>query len=439
MASIDVNPDGLSMGETRNSIAPMLARVMPAVVNITIEGQVATAKDPFRHDEPSNQTQKNQSTPNGGKFVGIGSGVIIDAKNGYIVTNAHVVSEAQSILVRLKDGRRFTAKLIGADNEHDVALLQIHANNLTQLPLADSSNLKVGDFVAAVGSPYDLQQTVTSGIISALHRSNLGIEKFEDFIQTDAPINPGNSGGALVDSQGKFIGMNTAIVAPDHVGNVGIGFSIPSNTVKRVVKQLIQYGKIQRGMVGVQVQTLTPDLAQAFNMPGQKGAVVSMVMPNSPAAKAGLKVGDIITKINDQAIVTADQVHNIVGLMLLGQKINMSIMRHGKQQTITAQSISATQDIALLRQANPYLFGVTLSNVTIGSPQVGSIKGAAVMRVAYSSPASIAGLLPGDIITSVNNTKINNIDDLKKIAEKSKNGLLLHVLRGNGSFYIMIQ
>jgi serine protease Do len=422
---------------SENSLAPMLQKVMPAVVNIIVQGELPSITDPFLKREL--QKRGNGSLQiDGNKFVSLGSGVIINADKGYIVTNAHVISEAANILVTLSDGRRFLAKKIGVDNDYDVAVIQIQAHNLTALPLSNSTTARVGDFVAAIGSPFGLNQTVTSGIVSALHRSDLGLEGFENFIQTDAPINVGNSGGALVNMQGQLIGINTAIVAPSG-GSIGIGFAIPTNIVQSIVEQLIQYGKVQRGMLGVQVQTLAPDLAQAFGLSNQTGAVVTAVIPYSPAAKAGLKPGDVIVGLDNTDITSSSQIHNMVGLMRTGADINLKVLRAGKPLTLTATITSAQDSDVKLRMANPYLYGVTTRDIVADNPAYGEIRGVQVLSVDYSTPASISDLTPGDIITTANGQAVKNVSDLENIAQHSKSGLLLLVLRGNGSFFVLIQ
>lgn len=422
---------------SQNSLAPMLKEAMPAVVNIVVQGQLPMISDPFLKRELEKQGNGSLQI-DGNKFVSLGSGVIIDSTKGYIVTNAHVISQASYILVTLNDGRHFPARLIGADNAYDVAVIQIHADKLNALPLADSNDIKVGDFVAAIGSPFGLNQTVTSGIVSALHRSDLGLEGFENFIQTDAPINVGNSGGALVNMKGELIGINTAIASPSG-GSIGIGFAIPTNIVHSIAEQLIQYGKVERGLLGVQVQTLTPDLAQAFNLQNQTGAIVTDVVPYSPAAKAGLKPNDIILKMNDITITTAAQIHNIVGLMRTGSSINMVVSRSGSLLKLSAITGNAKDSDIELREANPYLYGVTTRNIVAGNPAYGEIRGAQVINVDYNTPAWISTLTPGDIIVAANQHVITNVNDLEKEARQARDGLLLRVLRGNGSFFILIQ
>jgi serine protease Do/serine protease DegQ len=291
-------------GQPLPSLAPMLERAMPAVVNISTSTNIQVSENPLMQDpffreffnvpEQSRRQQKNS----------LGSGVIIDSAQGLVLTNNHVIDKADKILVTLNDGRQLTAELIGTDPDADVAIIRIPGNNLTQLPIADSSQLKVGDFVVAIGNPFGLSQTVTSGIVSALGRSGLGIEKYENFIQTDASINPGNSGGALVNLRGELIGMNTAILAPTG-GNVGIGFAIPSNMIMTIKELLVKHGEVRRGLLGVTTQDLTPELVNAFNLENKQGAAISRIENNSPAAKAGLEPGDIIVSANGRPIKNA--------------------------------------------------------------------------------------------------------------------------------------
>jgi len=301
-------------GQPLPTLAPMLERSMPAVVNISTSTNILVSDNPLMQDPvfrqffniPNQQQQQQKNS--------LGSGVIIDSHQGLVLTNNHVIDKADKITVTLNDGRQLAAKLIGTDPEADVAVIQIDAENLTMLPIADSSRLKVGDFVVAIGNPFGLGQTVTSGIVSALGRSGLGIEGYEDFIQTDASINPGNSGGALVNLRGELVGMNTAILAPNG-GNVGIGFAIPSNMIMTIKESLVKHGEVRRGLLGVTTQDLTPELVKAFNLENKQGAAISRIESNSPAAKAGLEPGDIIVAANGRPIKSSHDIRNIVGLM----------------------------------------------------------------------------------------------------------------------------
>ena len=321
-------------GSTVPSLAPMLARITPGVVNIAVRGRVREQnpllQDPFfRHffNLPQNQQMQERETQ------ATGSGVIVDAAQGYVLTNGHVVEAATRIEVTTKDNRRFTAKLVGVDTDTDVAVLQIPAGNLTAVPLGDSDRLQVGDFVLAIGNPFGLGQTVTSGIVSALGRSGLGIEGYEDFIQTDASINPGNSGGPLVDLHGECVGINTAILAPGG-GNIGIGFAVPINMARRVMDELIRYGEVKRGRIGVAIQDLTPDLAQVMKTAHTTGAVIARVDPGSPAERAGLRSGDLVIAVNGAAVRSGTQLRNTIGLTRIGSDVDLTVDRRGSEYSV---------------------------------------------------------------------------------------------------------
>lgn len=420
-----------------SSIAPMLQKVMPAVVNIRAQTKVTDfntlrelQKQRNNHDDSANQ-------PTSGTFVSVGSGVIVDSKNGYLLTNAHVINDAQTIIVTLSDGRHFTAKLVGADKPSDIALLQIKAKNLTAIPMSDSNLVKVGDFVAAIGNPFGLNQTVTSGIVSAIGRTTLGIESYEDFIQTDAPINPGNSGGALMNMQGQLVGINTAILAPNQ-GSIGIGFAIPANMVRSVMNQLLQYGNVKRGVLGIGAQDITPDLANAFNLDILHGAAVTQVLPDSPAHQAGIQVGDVITSINGNPIKNASDVVNYIGFLRVDSKINVSLLRQNKPITANVTlSDPKLREIAV-EQKDPFFYGVGLKDFSQLSPIHGNVLGVLVVTVQEDSNAWHADLRPGDVITSVNQQKISGIDELKVAAAKANKVLLLNVLRGAGAVFLVI-
>lgn len=321
-------------GQPLPSLADMLQHATPTVVNISTRSRRVVRSHPF-FDDPifrkffGPQFQERESQ-------GLGSGVIVDARRGYVLTNNHVIEGAQDITVTLNDGRYFEANVIGGDAQSDVAVIQIEPKNLRAIRLGNSEQLRVGDFVVAIGNPFGLGQTVTSGIISALGRSGLGIEDYEDFIQTDASINPGNSGGALVNLNGELIGLNTAILGNGSGGNVGIGFAIPVNMAINIMDQLINYGTVERGFLGVEVQDLDPDLAQAFNLRLNQGAVVVHVLPNSPAARAGLEASDVILGVNGQGVRSAADVKNKIGALRIGTKVEMDVIRGGQRLPITA-------------------------------------------------------------------------------------------------------
>jgi Do/DeqQ family serine protease len=316
------------------SLAPMLARVTPGVVNIAVRGKVR-AENPLLQDPffrrffnlPQRQQTEERETQ------ATGSGVIVDAAQGYVLTNGHVVDNATRIEVTTKDNRRFTAKLVGRDTETDVALLQIPSQNLVAVPIGDSDRLQVGDFVLAVGNPFGLGQTVTSGIVSALGRSGLGIEGYEDFIQTDASINPGNSGGPLVNLLGQVVGINTAILAPGG-GNIGIGFAVPVNMARRVMDEIVRYGEVKRGRIGVAIQDLTPELAQAMNTKQTNGAVIARVEAGSAAEQAGLHSGDLVVAVNGTVVRSGTQLRNMIGLSRIGDQVTLTVDRRGSEYSI---------------------------------------------------------------------------------------------------------
>ena len=320
------------------TIAPMLEQVTPAVVNISVLSQAPQAENPLLRD-PFFRRFFNlpDQMPQGRPQVSAGSGVIVDAARGYVVTNSHVVENAQEIAVTLKDRRRLRARLIGRDAATDIALLQIKAENLTALPLGDSDRAKVGDFVVAIGNPFGLGQTVTSGIVSALGRSGLKIEGYEDFIQTDASINPGNSGGALVNFQGELIGINTAIIGPAG-GSVGIGFAVPVSIVRSVMEQLREYGEVRRGRLGVAIQDLTPDLAESLNLQGDEGALIAKIERGSPADSGGLRSGDVVVAVAGRPIRRAPDFRNRIGLMRVGTPVQLTVVRNGGQKSVTVRT-----------------------------------------------------------------------------------------------------
>lgn len=322
-------------GQPLPSLADMLERITPAVVNISTErggGQSTPVKDPvYRHffgkSVPGEQ----------GKALGTGSGIIIDAENGYIVTNAHVIESAGKIVVTLKDKRQFYAQLIGKDLKADVAVIQIQPDRLTSMKIASNKLTRVGDFVVAIGNPYGLGQSVTSGIVSALRRTNLGIEHYEDFIQTDAPINPGNSGGALVNLRGELIGINTAILGGRSGGNVGIGFAIPADMILNITEQLMLHGRVERGRLGIEIQDIRPALVKTFKLPDGQGALISGVVLSSPADLAGIREGDIITRVNGATVTNSSNLKSMIANLRMGSKVRMEFVRNGLRQVSVAE------------------------------------------------------------------------------------------------------
>lgn len=425
------------------SLAPVLKESMPAIVNVAVQGYLpalppgAPGNENPRNNPPSNNPEK------GRKFESIGSGVVIDPKNGIIITNDHVIRNASLITITLQDGRRLKAKLIGGDSETDVAVLKIEAKNLRSLPLGDSDLLQVGDFVVAIGNPFGLNsfgnsQSATFGIVSALKRSDLNIEGVENFIQTDAAINPGNSGGALVNAKGELIGINTAILSP-YGGNVGIGFAIPINMAKDVTQQIIKFGSIHRGLMGIFVQHLTPELALSLGYPENlQGALVSQVNENSPAEQAGLKAGDIIVQIDDTKITQATQVKTTISLLRVGSTAKIMVQRDNKLLTLNAMVTDIKSHEQKLQSNNPFLYGLALKNFEQESPPHGNVVGVQVTGASESSAGWRAGLRPGDIIISANKTVIKDVKSLQTIAQDKKPELLVQVLRGPGALFLLI-
>ena len=323
-------------GQALPSLADMLEKITPSVVNISTEqggGKSTPVKDPVYRHFFGNNVPSTQA----GKPLGTGSGIIIDAENGYIVTNAHVIEFAGKIIVTLKDKRQFYAQLIGKDVKADVAVIRIQPDRLTSMVIGDSSSTRVGDFVVAIGNPYGLGQSVTSGIVSALRRTGLGIEHYEDFIQTDAPINPGNSGGALVNLRGELIGINTAILGGRSGGNVGIGFAIPADMILNITEQLVLNGKVERGQLGIEIQDIRPALVKAFNLPDGQGALISGVVTKSPADLAGIKEGDVITRVNGATVANSSNLKSIIANLRLGSKVKMEFVRNGLTQASVAE------------------------------------------------------------------------------------------------------
>jgi Do/DeqQ family serine protease len=421
------------------SMSTVLEKTLPAIVNIVNQGQLKLIEDPFLRRELLQL--KVYSLLENKPFVSFGSGVVIDAQKGLIVTNAHVVDLDKKITVTLNDGRHYEAKKLGFDNKTDIAVIQIPANHLTQLTYGDASQIKVGDFVCAIGSPLGLKQTVTSGIISALHRSQLGLEGFENFIQTDAAINMGSSGGALINTKGELIGINTALLAPSkHGGNIGIGFAIPIDMVKSIVSQITQHGNVERGVIGVMVQDLTLDLAEAFGASHQKGALVAQVFPGSPASNADIQPGDIITQVNGQTVSSNDDVHNWIGLLRINEIAKMQLLRHGKIETVSVKTIDPDKLSKEEKdRTKPFLYSVRMENITEQNPYHGYYSGVRVLDIDEYSAAWLAGLRRKDIIVSANHQRINHIHDLLEISEQNKNGLLLNILRDKAASFIVIK
>ena len=427
-------------GQPLPSLAPMLQRVQGAVVNIATEAEVTIRRqaNPFLDDPFFRRFFDQQPTqPRSQKRQGLGSGVVFDAAEGLILTNAHVIEGADKITVTLKDGREAIAQLVGTDKDSDVAVIQVELNNLMQIPLGNSDVLQVGDFVVAIGNPFGLRQTVTSGIVSALGRSGLGIENYEDFIQTDASINPGNSGGALVNLRGELIGINTAIVAPSG-GNVGIGFSIPINMALQIKNQLVQHGEVQRGRLGVRVQDLTPDLSQAFDIQQTRGAIITKVESGSMADKAGVKPGDVIVKANNRVINKGADLRNTIGLLRVGDRLSLDVMRGDKLSVITTRIGDIEVDSSVGENLNARLQGATFSELSDDQLSSGLEGGVFVSDVQQDTVAWFHGLRPGDVIVSANRKSVKNLESFR-LAISRQDVLLLNIVRSNGALFLLLQ
>jgi serine protease Do/serine protease DegQ len=418
------------------SLAPMVKRVSPAVVNIATRGTIKESPgqrnplldDPFFRrffDAPPD------SKPRERQFQSAGSGVIVDAKNGYIITNHHVVENASEITITLLDDRTFSAKVIGTDEGADIAVLQAKQPNLIAMTLGDSTRLEVGDYVVAIGNPFGLQHTVTAGIVSALGRTGINPDGYEDFIQTDASINPGNSGGALVNLRGELVGINSAILSRSG-GNIGIGFAIPVNMAKGVMDQLIKYGQVKRGVLGVNIYGVTPDIAKEFGLTESSGALVAGVAQGSAAERAGVKTGDIITSINGATMRDAGELRNTIGMLRVGDKVEIGLLRDGKPRKVTALIAERSE----LATANAVDINKGLDGAELGdAPDAGGVQ---VKAVQDGSPAAQNGLRANDLIVGVGRTPVANTKAFKEAA-KNANVLVLSVRRGSITQLIQIR
>ncbi|MBJ3814887.1 serine endoprotease DegQ [Shimwellia pseudoproteus] len=421
------------------SLAPILDKVLPAVVSVQVQGAAAAAPDAADGQPPIPGIPGMPGMPPRGpqQFEGLGSGVIIDAAKGYVLTNNHVISQANKISVQLNDGREFDAKLIGGDEQSDIALLQLqHPQNLTQIHVADSDALRVGDFAIAVGNPFGLGQTATSGIVSALGRSGLNLEGLENFIQTDASINRGNSGGALLNLNGELIGINTAILAPGGGGgSIGIGFAIPSNMALTLAKQLIQFGEVRRGLLGIRGTEMSADIAKAFNLNAQRGAFVSEVLPGSGSAKAGIKAGDVIVSMNGKSLSSFAELRTRIATTEPGSSVKLGLLRNGKPLEVTVTLDKSTASTASADIISPALQGATLSDGKLKD----SSPGISIDNIDKDSPAAQSGLKQGDIIVAVNRTRVRTIADMRKLLANKPPILALRVVRGDDVLYLLLQ
>jgi Do/DeqQ family serine protease len=435
-AALPTPPPSQAEAAPMPSLAPMVKRVSPAVVNIATRGTIKEKPgqrnplldDPFFRrffDVPPDAKPRER------QFQSAGSGVIVDAKNGYIITNHHVVENASEITVTLLDNRSFSAKVVGTDEGADIAVLQAKQPNLVAMALGDSTKLEVGDYVVAIGNPFGLQHTVTAGIVSALGRTGINPDGYEDFIQTDASINPGNSGGALVNLRGELVGINSAILSGSG-GNIGIGFAIPVNMAKGVMDQLIKYGQVKRGVLGVNIYDVTPDVAKEFGLSDASGALVAGVAQGSAAEHAGVKTGDIIVSINGAPMRNASELRNSIGMLRVGDQVEIGLLRDGKPLKVTALVAERSEtDVANAVDIHRGLEGADLADAPDGA-------GVLVRAVQEGSPAAQAGLRANDLIVAVGRAPVAGLKAFREAA-KGANLLLLNVKRGSAVVLIPIR
>lgn len=420
-------------GQPLPSLAPMLEKALPGVVGVQVSGtQPPSDKVPPQFKfffGPNAPSEKQDGQP----FSGLGSGVIIDAAKGYVLTNNHVVNNADKITVQLNDGRQYSAKLVGKDDQSDIAVIQlIDAKNLSAIPFSDSDQLQVGDFAVAIGNPFGLGQTVTSGIISALGRSGLNLEGLENFIQTDASINRGNSGGALLNLKGELVGINTAILSSQG-GSMGIGFAIPSNMARSLSQQIIQFGQVKRGLLGILGSEMTPELATAFKLDKQRGAFVNEVLPDSAAAKAGIKAGDVLISLQDKPLSSFAELRAKVSTAGPGVTVKIGLLRDGKPMDVNVTLAQSPDAVEGIEKVNPALTGATLSDSTDKAT-----KGVHVDEVAKGSPAEQIGLQKDDVIIGVNRQDIADLATFRKVLESKPELIALNVLRKGQSIYLLM-
>jgi Do/DeqQ family serine protease len=427
-------------GNVLPTLAPMLQKIDSAVVNIATSSTRQVRQNPLMNDPyfkrffDSQQPQRSQR-----QNISAGSGVIVDASKGIVMTNHHVINNADDIKVSLIDGRSFTARLLGSDPDLDIAILQIDANNLQEVKLADSSRVQVGDFAVAIGNPFGLGQTVTTGIVSALSRSGLGLKGYENYIQTDASINPGNSGGALVDLSGRLIGINSAIIAPAG-GNVGIGFAIPVNMAKASMQQILRHGEVRRGQIGVSIQDITDELRQAFNLRnGQQGVLITGVGNNTPAKKAGIQSGDIIIAVDNKSTHSSSQLRSQIGIKNINDRVQLKVLRNGHQRAFNVAVGNPQQFSQAPNQSQPSTtdLDTRLSGATFKTNL--NNKGIFVSSISANSAAAHNGLAAGDVITKVNKRTVRNIKDFERALKSNNRGLFIQVSRNNQKILLAIR
>ncbi len=421
-------------GNNLPSLAPLIKKVSPAVVDISVSGgNKISSQNPKNLLDflTPNSSVQTKSQP----FSGLGSGVIIDADKGYIITNYHVIEHADKIIISLISGRQYEATVVGQDPQSDIALLQIKSKYpLVEITFADSDKLQVGDFTIAIGNPFGLGQTVTSGIVSALGRSGLNLQNLENYIQTDAAINSGNSGGALLNLKGELIGINTAILGPNG-GNIGIAFAIPANMVKNLSQQLLEFGEIRRGILGIKGGEVTPELAKSFELETNHGAFIYQVTPNSAADKAGLKAGDVITSVNGTNIRSFAALRAKIGTLSAGKKVTLDVMQDDQEKTIIVTLGGKGSTSSTITPSPTIIFeGAILKDAEKGQ----LIPGVNVAQVEKNSEADRLGIIKGDVIIAVNRTKVTNQQQLLTELKKAKNMRALNIMRNNRPIYIIL-
>lgn len=418
-------------GEPVTSLAPLVEEASPAVVNIRVSHTI-TRRNPFA-DDAFRRFFGLPDTPGGAREVAsAGSGVIVDAARGYILTNHHVVGDADTIQISLMDGSVHDAEIVGSDPAFDIAVIKVDAEGLTEMPIGDSARVRVGDFVIAIGNPFGLGHTVTSGIISALGRTGISRDGYEDFIQTDASINPGNSGGALVNMQGELIGINSAIISRSG-GNVGIGFAVPTEIASSIMKQILDFGEIRRGLLGVNIQTIDADAAQALGNDTEHGALITRIQSKSAAENAGLQVGDIIVEVNEKKVDSAAQLRNRIGLLRSGAQIRITYIRNNEILSTRAELGQAQSQMILGEDIHPGLAGSVF-----GVASTSDRGGIEIGEVQDGSPAAQRGLRTGDLITHVNRIKVQDLQGLREVASRY-DILFLSVRRGDRALMFQIR
>ena len=418
------------------TLAPLVKEVTPAVVNISVVTRSPIEDNPLFRDPFFRRFFNLPDRPQ--RQQAAGSGVIIDAARGYVLTNNHVIKDAEQTVVTLKDRRQFQAKLVGTDPGTDIAVLQIPAETLSAIRIGDSDQLQVGDYVIAIGNPFGIGQTVTSGIVSALGRSGLNPEGYEDFIQTDASINPGNSGGALINLRGELIGINTAIIGPSG-GNVGIGFAVPSNMARAVMSQIVRYGEVRRGRLGIEMGDLTPALAKKLGVAAQEGAVVAGVQPGSPAESAGLRERDVVVAVNGRPIRSSAELHARLGLTPVGEEVELRVIRGKSTRTVRARVAPPQELTSAVGQSVPQLAGLKVVEIEPGSPLYERIQGLIVASVEAESRAWNTGFRQGDIIYAVNRRRVRNLAEFQAALRGSERGFTVSLVRGDFNLTIIVR